>query len=118
MPLRRPPPANSPADGANGHSPSEAGVGDIVVTARRREENLLTTPVSATVLSGDNLVQQNVRNFQDLRGAVSNLELAPLLSGGTSFTIRGIGQPFNQVNFGCEGRFLCRRDVCEPSGRQ
>jgi hypothetical protein len=73
-------------------------VGEITVTARRREESLLTTPVSATVLSGRNLVQQNIRNFQDLRGAVSNLELVPLLSGGTSFTIRGIGQTFNQVN--------------------
>jgi iron complex outermembrane receptor protein len=73
-------------------------VGEIVVTARKRVENLLTTPVSATVLSGANLDQQNIRNFQDLRGAVSNLELQPLLSGGTSFTIRGIGQPFNQVN--------------------
>ncbi|MDD1453226.1 TonB-dependent receptor plug domain-containing protein [Sphingomonas sp. H160509] len=73
-------------------------VGEITVTARRREESLLTTPVSATVLSGKNLVQQNIRNFQDLRGAVSNLELVPLLSGGTSFTIRGIGQTFNQVN--------------------
>ncbi len=73
-------------------------VGEITVTARRREESLLTTPVSATVLSGRNLIQQNIRNFQDLRGAVSNLELVPLLSGGTSFTIRGIGQTFNQVN--------------------
>jgi iron complex outermembrane receptor protein len=71
---------------------------EIVVTARRREENLLTTPVSATVLSGADLDQQNVRGFQDLRGAVSNVELVPLLSGGTSFTVRGIGQTSNQVN--------------------
>jgi iron complex outermembrane receptor protein len=79
--------------------------GEIIVTARRREEKLLTTPVSATVLSGDDLLQQSVRNFQDLRGAVSNLELVPLLSGGTSFTIRGIGQTFNQVNSDAKAGF-------------
>jgi iron complex outermembrane receptor protein len=74
------------------------GVGEIVVTARKRSENLLTTPVSATVLSGQNLAQQNIRNFQDLRGAVSNLEVLPLESGSTSFTVRGIGQTSDQVN--------------------
>lgn len=79
--------------------------GEITVTARRREEKLLTTPVSATVLSGGDLLQQNVRSFQDLRGAVSNLELVPLLSGGTSFTIRGIGQTFNQVNSDAKAGF-------------
>ena len=79
--------------------------GEIIVTARRREEKLLTTPVSATVLSGGDLLQQSVRNFQDLRGAVSNLEVQPLLSGGTSFTIRGIGQPFNQVNSDAKAGF-------------
>lgn len=79
--------------------------GEIIVTARRREEKLLTTPVSATVLSGDDILEQNVRSFQDLRGAVSNLELVPLLSGGTSFTIRGIGQTFNQVNSDAKAGF-------------
>jgi iron complex outermembrane receptor protein len=81
------------ADAENG-----GGIQEITVTARRRLENLQTTPVSATVLSSANLVQQNIRNFQDLRGAVSNLELQPLPSGGASFTVRGIGQISNQVN--------------------
>jgi iron complex outermembrane receptor protein len=77
---------------------SGGGVGEIMVTARRRKEDLELTPVSATVLSGANLDQQNIRNFQDLRGAVSNLEVLPQASGGSSFTIRGIGQTQNQVN--------------------
>ncbi|TVV73861.1 TonB-dependent receptor [Sphingomonas solaris] len=90
--------AQAPVQVAAADTTAAGEIGEITVTARRREESLLTTPVSATVLSGDNLVQQSIRNFQDLRGAVSNLELVPLLSGGTSFTIRGIGQTFNQVN--------------------
>jgi iron complex outermembrane receptor protein len=90
--------AQAQEDPKSGTAAEASQSGEIIVTARRREEKLLTTPVSATVLSGGDLLQQSVRNFQDLRGAVSNLELVPLLSGGTSFTIRGIGQPFNQVN--------------------
>lgn len=90
-------PDPSPAASAQTATDS-GGVGDIVVTARRRDENLLKTPVSATVLSGENLVQQNIRNFQDIRGAASNLELVPTPSGGTSFTVRGIGQVNDQVN--------------------
>jgi iron complex outermembrane receptor protein len=107
------PPASPSPDIAD-RSPA---VGEIVVTARRREENLATTPVSATVLSGVDLAQQNVRSFQDLRGAVSNLELAPLLSGGTSFTIRGIGQPFNQVNSDAKaGFYVDEMYVSRPEG--
>ncbi|HUD93006.1 TonB-dependent receptor [Sphingobium sp.] len=90
-----------PAAAQEASQPAQAddgAVGDIVVTARRRDENLQTTPVSATVLSGDNLLQQNIRSFQDIRGAASNLELVPTPSGGTSFTVRGIGQVNDQVN--------------------
>jgi iron complex outermembrane receptor protein len=83
----------------------DAPGGEITVTARKREENLMTTPISATVFSGTNLEQQNVRNFQDLRGAVSNLELQPLASGGASFTVRGIGQISNQVNVDAKAGF-------------
>jgi iron complex outermembrane receptor protein len=84
---------------------ADTDIAEITVTARRRAEDLELTPVSATVISGAGLAQQNVRNFQDLRGAVSNLELVPLLSGGTSFTVRGIGQTINQVNSDAKAGF-------------
>ena len=74
------------------------GLQEVVVTARRREENLQSTPVSATVLSGADALKQNIRNFQDLRGTVSNFEVVPQLSGGSSFAVRGIGQVSAQVN--------------------
>ena len=90
--------AADPAQQATSAAPSTPLPGEILVTARRRVENLELTPVSATVLSPADLVQQNIRNFQDLRGAVSNLEVIPQPSGGTSFTIRGIGETQNQVN--------------------
>lgn len=39
---------------------------DIVVTARRREENAQTVPVSIAAFSGDTLAQRSVREIQDL----------------------------------------------------
>ncbi|MDB5577646.1 MAG: hypothetical protein JWR80_2822 [Bradyrhizobium sp.] len=79
-------------------STDDGGVAEITVTARRRKESLQSTPVSATVLSSTQLVEQNIRNFASMRGAVSNLEIEPTFSGGTSFTIRGLGQTSDQAN--------------------
>ncbi len=73
-------------------------IGEVVVTARRTAENLQTTPVSVTAVSGAQAAALNIRNYQDLRGAVPNLEVLPLLSGGANLTIRGIGQASSQVN--------------------
>ena len=93
------PSAAQPAvDAAQPSAQEPEGIPDVTVTARRREENLQQTPVSATVLSGAGLLAQNIRNFSELRGAASNLEIVPLLSGGTSFAVRGVGQTSAQVN--------------------
>jgi iron complex outermembrane receptor protein len=77
---------------------NQDGIADILVTARRREESLQSTPVSATVVTGADALKQNIRNFADLRGVVSNFEVVPLLSGGASFAVRGVGQTSAQVN--------------------
>lgn len=92
---------------------------DILVTARRREESLQRTPVSATVLSGEAAAAQNIRNFQDLRGAVSNLEVLPAATGGASFTIRGIGQTSSQVNVDAKaGFYIDEMYVARQEGNQ
>ena len=97
--------AAEPQVAATASALDEPMADEVTVTARRREESLLKTPVSITRLSGDDLVEQNVRNFADVRGRVSNLEIVPLLSGGTSFTIRGVGQTSAQVNSDAKAGF-------------
>ena len=74
------------------------GLTEVVVTARRRAENLQTTPVSETAISGAAAEQLNVRDFQNLRGLVPDLEVTPQANGGAALTIRGIGQTNDQVN--------------------
>lgn len=74
------------------------GLSEVLVTARRRAENLQVTPVSETAISGAEAEDLNVRSFQDLRGLVSDLEVTPQANGGAALTIRGVGQTNDQVN--------------------
>jgi iron complex outermembrane receptor protein len=99
--------------------PVATELGEVLVTARKRSENLQTTPVSASVISSVDAQEQNIRNFQDLRGVVSNLELVPQDSGGTTFTIRGIGQTSGQVNVDSKaGFYVDEMYVARQEGNQ
>src|SRR3546814_4429739 len=65
------PPATTPTQSIASRGSAEAvggdRLGDIVVTARRREENAQTVPVSVTAFSGAALEQRNVHELQDLK---------------------------------------------------
>jgi len=58
-------------------APSSEGLQEIVVTARRVEENLERVPVAVTALSGATLVQRNVNRVSDLQFSVPNLQIKP-----------------------------------------
>ena len=67
---------------------------DIVVTARRREENLLDVPVAITAYSGDALERQGAIDITDISDTTPNITVET--SRGTNSTltafIRGVGQ--------------------------
>jgi iron complex outermembrane recepter protein len=67
------------------------GLDEIVVTARKREENLQTVPVSVTALSGESLKQQSVTEVMDLQALVPSLMIQqhPDEPGALVFTLRG-----------------------------
>lgn len=68
---------------------------EIIVTARRREEDPQRTPVSVVAFTGPELEQRSVTNLRDLQGFVPNLTLAPQQNvgeGAGNIFIRGIGQ--------------------------
>ena len=72
----------------------EADNGEIVVTARRREENLSDVPVAVTAYSGAQLEAQGALDITDLGDTTPNVTLEN--SRGTNSTltafIRGVGQ--------------------------
>src|ERR1700719_4007493 len=52
-----------------------AQLAEIVVTARKREENLQQVPVSVTAFSGDQLKDQSVKSIVDLQAQIPGLYL-------------------------------------------
>lgn len=55
---------------------SDGGVGDIIVTAQRREQNLQDVPIAVTTVSANQLSAQGVAELKDITATVPNLVLA------------------------------------------
>jgi iron complex outermembrane receptor protein len=75
----------------------EIGSGDIVVTARRREESLQDTPVAITAFTAELLQERQILQTQDLERVTPSLQFKPAgqLSGNSAAAvvfIRGVGQ--------------------------
>lgn len=66
------------------------GIGDIIVTAQRREQRLQDVPISVAVISGDTLQERSVRNLADFSNYVPNLSISRL-PGATQIIMRGVG---------------------------
>jgi len=70
------------------------GLGEIIVTAQKREENLQKTPIAISVLGSQDLTNRRVVSLLDLGdGAIPSLRVAPFFSRQSALVIniRGIG---------------------------
>ena len=84
--------ADSAASGSTEQTPPVSGeLGEIVVTAQRREQSLETTPVAVSVVGTDALQRQQIVSEQDLQIAVPGL------------TVKA-GQDDNQLNYSLRGQ--------------
>ena len=70
---------------------SQGEEADIIVTAQRRSENLMTTAVSASVLSGNQLENKGVTNVDALQFAMPSV-VVNNFGQGNDFNVRGIGK--------------------------
>ena len=71
---------------------NSTGLSEIIVTARKVEENLQDVPVAVTVFSGQDLQNQNIQKIQDIANFTPGLAIRPGQSGPTSLTITLRGQ--------------------------
>ncbi len=73
---------------------------EVIVTARRRQENLQETPVAVTALNASQLRDAGIRNLRNLNEIAPNIDVhaangtAPL----ANIYIRGVGQRNTEVN--------------------
>lgn len=72
------------------------GIGDIVVTANRREERLQEVPISVAAFGGELLKSAGAQNVQDLGNITPGLTMSNQSAGVTPF-IRGIGAVDNTL---------------------
>jgi iron complex outermembrane receptor protein len=87
-------------EAVNADSKEEAttspGLEEVVVTAQRRQERLQEVPISAQVISGQALVQQNLNNLEDVSTIVPSVHIGE--NGRSSdLYIRGVGSGENQA---------------------
>src|SRR5882672_674662 len=62
---------------------------EIIVTAQKREERLIDVPMSITAIKGEDLVQRNIANIQDLSFAVPGLTTQEDGPGSYTIFMRG-----------------------------
>ena len=66
-------------------------VGDIIVTARKRNETLLDVPVAVTAISGDTLINRNINSVREAALLSPGLNIGSDGAGRAFVSIRGIG---------------------------
>ena len=73
-----------------------AAVGEVVVTARQRNEQIQLVPAQITAFTAADIEEKGVRNPADFLSAVPNVTFIATQNAGTSFlVIRGISQARN-----------------------
>ena len=65
-------------------------IGEVVVTAQKRSEQLLDIPMSVSVLGGESLERAQADNFQDLVALVPGLSINTSTRGISRITLRGV----------------------------
>jgi iron complex outermembrane recepter protein len=85
------PPATSDQPRNDDQATEEQAPGDIIVTAQRRSERLQTAPITASVLSGTDLANQNIVNVDALQFAMPSVTVNNF-GQGLEFNVRGIGK--------------------------
>ena len=82
--------------GASGAAaqPESAGLQEVVVTARRRSENLQDVPITVSAVTANTIQTLDITNVQDLNSLVPNLKISQdrATSSTINIYIRGVGQ--------------------------
>jgi iron complex outermembrane receptor protein len=76
---------------ASGQASASAGLEEIVVTARRREEKLQSVPITVTAFTAADITAKNIVTGQDLTIFVPSLAINDNVGLGPGFVLRGQG---------------------------
>ena len=78
---------------AQGAAPAEEGLGEIIITATRRDTDLQTTAIAVSALDSQIIQQSSPRDLGELAVFVPNFSAARITGfNAASFAMRGVGQ--------------------------
>ena len=100
--LRDDPVAASARDEQQARPAQESGSGEIVVTARRREEKAQDVPIAMSVIGGSTIEQTGATNLNRLQTALPAVQFYSSNPRNSAINIRGLGAPFGLTNDGIE----------------
>lgn len=90
----------TPSLAANAAGDRVTQVGELVVTAEKRSENILKVPQSIAALSGKKLEDLGLYDVQDYSTHVPDLQVTAPVPGTTKTTIRGLSSESNTSTVG------------------
>lgn len=99
------------AQGALAEESSDSEIGEIIVTAQKRAQNVQDAPATINVLSADDVANRQIRSLDDLQTQVAGLKFDPI-AGNSNVTIRGVGTTFttgageNSVSLHLDGVYI------------
>lgn len=100
--LRDDPVAASAKDERQARPAQESGSGEIVVTARRREEKAQDVPIAMSVIGGSTIEQTGATNLNRLQTSLPAVQFYSSNPRNSAINIRGLGAPFGLTNDGIE----------------
>lgn len=106
----------SPAASDASDSGTADALQEVVVTARRRDENLQNVPVAVTAFSADSLASYNITSIENLGGLTPSLGFSSSTYGALGASVGIRGQRPNDLDLsrtpsvGAEGWRIVRRD--------
>ena len=69
---------------------ADVALDEVVVTAERREQNLQDVPISATVLTGEDMTRQGITDLNDIQTVAPSIAIN-VVNRSTFVNIRGVG---------------------------
>ena len=88
-------------DTAAASQATTGAVQEVIVTARKREENLRAIPLSVSAIGGEAVRTQRIVSFEDLSRAVPNVQFnSGAMEGVTNIAIRGVSSTAGSATVG------------------
>lgn len=101
--------------GTIAEDPQQGGLVDIVVTARKRSENVQSIPIAIDALGGDAILQRRIADPTDLVRQFPNLSFKQSSAVNAGISIRGVGtQNFHLTAQQAVGQYLDEVSLVTP----